>query len=62
MAYIREDIAPGIKIPSVNPILLVCPASLQDNWVDELHTWAHFAVHKLTTANRLESVNSLIFF
>ncbi|XP_034240340.1 DNA excision repair protein ERCC-6-like 2 [Thrips palmi] len=57
MTYIREDIAPGIELPSVNPVLVICPASLIDNWFDELQTWGHFWVQKLTTANRLDLIN-----
>lgn len=51
-SYIRNDIAPGIKILSVSPVLVICPASLSDNWFDEFQTWGHFKVLKLTTANR----------
>lgn len=57
MPYIREDVAPGIELPSVNPVLIICPASLTDNWLNELQTWAHFGVLKLITSNRLDVIN-----
>ena len=50
--YIREDIAPGVQVPSVNPVLIVCPASLSHNWYDELQTWGYFKVFILSNTNK----------
>ncbi|KAK3909238.1 DNA excision repair protein ERCC-6-like 2 [Frankliniella fusca] len=50
--YIRFDSAPNVEVPSVSPVLIVCPASLVENWFDELTTWGYFKVFKMTSGNK----------
>ncbi|XP_052124921.1 DNA excision repair protein ERCC-6-like 2 isoform X2 [Frankliniella occidentalis] len=50
--YVRLDSAPGVEVPSLNPVLIICPASLIENWHEELTTWAYFKCFKMTAHNR----------
>ncbi len=50
--YIRNDLAPGVEVPSLSPVLIICPASLVENWYEELTMWAYFKVLKMTSNNR----------
>ncbi|KAJ1525630.1 hypothetical protein ONE63_008848 [Megalurothrips usitatus] len=54
---VRNEIAPGIEVPSVSPVLVICPASLSDNWADELQTWGHFNFFKISSSNKFEVIN-----
>lgn len=41
-----------LEAPKWSPILIIVPASVVENWLNEFHTWGHFAAVKFSGASR----------
>jgi len=41
-----------LEAPAWSPILIIVPASVVENWLNEFHTWGHFAAVKFSGPSR----------
>jgi SNF2 family DNA or RNA helicase len=48
-----------ISTKKIKPFLIICPATITDNWMSELTTWGYFAASKYTAAEKKNTMNKL---